>query len=57
MEIPSGMGIGQALLMQSVGIAVQKMTMSSQVQDMEALKKLMELSVNPNVGSQIDIQV
>lgn len=57
MEIPSGMGIGQALLMQSVGIAVQKMTMSSQVQDMEALKKLMEQSVTPGVGGNIDIKV
>lgn len=57
MEIPSGMGIGQALLKQTVSMAVQKMTMETQTQDMEAIKKMMEQSVTPGIGGNIDIRV
>lgn len=57
MEIPSNMSIGQALLKQTVSMAVQKMTMETQTQDMEAIKKMMEQSVTPGIGGNIDIRV
>lgn len=57
MEIPSGMSIGQAMLRQQLSISVQKLAMESTEQNNQELRKMLEQSVNPSVGSSIDIQV
>ncbi len=44
-------------LKQSVGIAVAKLSMDQNQSQSQDLLKLIEASVNPNLGSNIDIKV
>ena len=44
-------------LMQSVGVAMLSKTLDSQEMQGDALAKMMEMSVNPNVGANIDIRL
>ena len=41
-------------LMQSVGVSMLSKTLDSQEMQGDALAKMMEMSVNPNVGAKID---
>lgn len=51
------MGLSQMQLAQEVGVSVMKMAMdTSEVQSAD-LTKLMEQSVNPHVGSTIDVSL
>ncbi|MGB7604875.1 MAG: YjfB family protein [Lutisporaceae bacterium] len=47
----------QASLYQQVGIALTKKVMDTNEGNLQALMKIMELSVNPNLGKNIDISV
>lgn len=47
----------QAAVSQKVGLAVTKLAMNTAEEDSEALAKMMELSVNPHVGSNFDQSV
>lgn len=47
----------QASLSQQVGIALTKKAMDTSKENIQALTKIMELSVNPNLGKNIDISV
>lgn len=44
-------------LMQSVGVSMLSKTLDSQEMQGDALAKMMEMSVNPNVGANIDIRL
>ena len=44
-------------LMQSVGVSMLSKTLDSQERHGDALAKMMEMSVNPNVGANIDIRL
>lgn len=57
MEIPSGMSLGQAMLKQQISISVQKLAMDTTAQNTDELRKMLEQSVNPSVGANIDFQV
>lgn len=47
----------QASLYQQVGIALTKKVMDTNEVNLQALMKIMESSVNPNLGKNIDISV
>ncbi len=47
----------QAAVSQKVGLAVTKLVMNTAEEDSEALTKMMELSVNPHIGSNFDQSV
>lgn len=47
----------QSQLAQSVGIALIKKVMDVSISDTQSLVKMMELNVNPHVGSNIDLKV
>lgn len=47
----------QASLGIKVGVSVTKMAMDSATQNAEDLTRMMELSVNPNVGKNFDVSV
>ncbi len=49
--------MNQASLNQQVGIALTKKVMDTSKENVQALTKMMELSVNPNLGKNIDISV
>ena len=49
--------IKQQQLIQQVGISVMKKAMSSAETSTEALLKMMEQSVQPNLGQNIDIRL
>jgi len=49
--------IKQQQLIQQVGISVMKKAMSSAETNTEALIKMMEQSVQPNLGQNIDIKL
>jgi len=49
--------VSQVSLGQQVGVSVAKLAMENAMQDSEELTKLMELSVNPNVGNNFDQSV
>ncbi|NTV89873.1 MAG: putative motility protein [Clostridiales bacterium] len=49
--------MAQQSLANQVSLSVTKMAMDTSEQDANALLKLMELSVNPNVGSNFDARV
>ena len=49
--------LNQGKLAQQVGLAVFKKAMDSAKVNSDAMLKVMEQSVNPNVGSNIDIRV
>jgi hypothetical protein len=44
----------QAAVSQNVSLAVTKLAMSTATEDSKALTKMMELSVNPNIGRNFD---
>ena len=44
-------------LMQSVGVSMLSKTLDSQEMQGDALAKMMEMSVNTNVGANIDIRL
>jgi hypothetical protein len=47
----------QAALSQNVGIALFKKNMDSATNNSQSLIKMMELSVNPSLGSKLDTKV
>ncbi len=47
----------QAAVSEKVGIAVTKLAMNAAAGDSQALTKMMELSVNPGIGSNFDQSV
>lgn len=49
--------MSQASLAQQVGLSVAKLSIDTATQNAEDLTKLMEQSVNPNLGSNIDISI
>jgi len=49
--------LSQSSLKQAVGISVLKMAKEQTVTEGQALVKMMEQSVNPNLGGNIDIKV
>lgn len=49
--------LSQSSLKQAVGISVLKMAKEQTVTEGQALLKMMEQSVNPNLGGNIDIKV
>ena len=49
--------MSQASLSQQVGVAVAKKVMDISVQSASELTKMLESSVNPNLGSTIDLRV
>ncbi|HEX2927593.1 MAG TPA: YjfB family protein [Ruminiclostridium sp.] len=51
------MAESQAQVGEQVGIAVTKLAMNSAKEDSNALSKMMELSVNPNIGRNFDQSV
>lgn len=57
MEISSSLPMGMALYKTQVSLAVQKLTMDNVEQNTDALRQMMERSVTPSVGSNIDIKV
>lgn len=64
MELSDGMDIAaystanaQTSLMQAVGTTVLKKTMDMVEAEGAQLAQMMELSVNPNVGANIDIRI
>ena len=58
MDIASySMGNATNNLMQSVGVSMLSKTLDSQEMQGDTLAKMMEMSVNPNVGANIDIRL
>lgn len=51
------MAMSQASLSQQVSIAVTKKAMTASEESAQALVRMMELSVNPNLGSNINVSV
>lgn len=49
-------GLQSASLQQQVNISVQKIAMDTIDQNFEALRKVMEASVSPHLGSNIDMK-
>lgn len=49
--------ISQSNLGEQVGIAVTKKVMDDSTNNAQNLIKMMELSVNPNLGSKLDVTV
>jgi len=49
--------MNQASLNQQVGIALINKVMDTSKENVQALTKIMELSVNPNLGKNIDVSV
>lgn len=47
----------QQSLSQSVGIALMKKNMDVSTDNSQSLIKMMELNVNPNLGSKLDVRV
>ncbi len=56
MEVSSSTGMGQLLLATQVSIAVQKLTMESTEQNSDAIRKMLEQSVTPYLGSNFDMK-
>ena len=58
MDIPAlSMAMSQANLLTQVSTAVLAKSLDSQDQTKDAIKMLMEQSVNPNLGKNIDVRV
>lgn len=49
--------MSQSSLSQQVGISLEKKTLDSINENSQSLIKMMELSVNPNLGSKLDVTV
>ncbi len=47
----------QASMGQAVGLAIAKLSMNTAEQASESMKKMLELSVNPNLGGNFDQSV
>jgi hypothetical protein len=50
-------GLSQANLMSQVSASVLKLSMETVEQSMDNMVKMMETSVNPNLGGTIDISI
>jgi hypothetical protein len=58
MDIPAlSIAMNQSQLAQNVSIALMEKVMNVSTSDTQALIKMMELNVNPNVGSNLDLKV
>ncbi len=51
------MGLSQVKLAQDIGMAVMKMAMETSEVQLADMTKLMEQSVNPNIGANLDISL
>ncbi len=51
------MGLSQMQIAQEIGVSVMKMAMETSEVQVADLSKMMEQSVNPHVGSTIDISL
>lgn len=51
------MGLSQMEIMNEASTSVLKMAMDNSTEQMEDLAKVMEQSVNPHVGSNVDISL
>jgi hypothetical protein len=49
--------MSQSSLFQQVGISLEKMSLNTLNDNSQSLIKMMELSVNPNLGSKLDVRV
>jgi hypothetical protein len=49
--------LSQDSLVEKAGVAVAKLAMNTDVQSSAELTKMMELSVNPNVGRNVDVSI
>lgn len=58
MDIPAlSIAMSQSQLAQNVSIALMKKVMDVSTSDTQSLIKMMELNVNPSLGSNIDLTV
>ena len=58
MDIASlSISMSQASLAQKVGVSVAKLAEENFTQASEDLTKMMEMSVNPNVGQNVDVSI
>ncbi len=57
MEISSQMSVSEALYKTQVSLVVQKLAMNDTQQNADQLRQMMERSLNPSVGGNIDISV
>lgn len=51
------MGLSQMKLANEVGVSVMKMAMDTAVDQSAEMTKMMETSVNPHIGGNIDIKL
>lgn len=51
------MNLNQIKVAQKVGVSVMKMSMDTMIKQSEEMTKMMEQSVNPHIGSNIDASV
>lgn len=51
------MNLNQIKVAQKVGVSVMKMSMDTMIKQSEEMTKMMEQSVNPHIGSNIDTSV
>jgi len=49
--------MSQALLGEQVGVSVAKLATDNFTQDSQDLTKMMEMSINPNVGVNFDVSI
>jgi hypothetical protein len=49
--------MSQASLGQQVSLAVTKLAMDTTTENSDGMRKMMELSVNPNVGQNFDVSI
>lgn len=57
MEISSSLPMGKAIFNAQVAVAVQKIAMDNFEQSSDQLRKMMESSLMPNLGGNIDFKV
>ncbi len=57
MEISSSLPIGKAIFNTQIAVAVQKIAMDNIEQSSDQLRKMMESSLMPNLGGNIDFRV
>lgn len=57
MEISSQMSVSEALYKTQVSLVVQKLAMNDTQQNADNMRQMLERSLNPAVGGNIDIRV
>jgi hypothetical protein len=57
MDVAALSSLNQSNFSQAVGVSILKMADNQSVQQSQALVQMMEQSVQPNLGSNIDIKV